>query len=86
MLSSATVDARFLELLVILRRVLLTHSGPRVPRAALSLHLMLKMKMEYAEQRVCTTGQSARDALNGRCQNNARNCLETLAGIVPLLS
>ena len=46
-----------------------------------SLHLMLKM--EYAEPPVCTTGQSVRDALNGLCQNNALNCLETLAGIVP---
>ena len=39
--------------------------------------------MEYAEPPVCTTGQSVRDALNGRFLNNALNYLETPAGTVP---
>ena len=86
-LSSATVDARFLELLVILHPVHPIHIGPPVPRAAPSLHWMRRLvRMEYAEQPACTTGQSVRDALKRLFLNNALNSLETPAGTVHPLS
>ena len=86
-LSSATVGARFLELLVILHHVHPIHIGPPVPRAAPSLHWMRRLaRMEYAEQPVCTTGQSVRDALKRLFLNNVLNSLETPAGTVHPLS